>query len=435
VRRRLALLALAAVCLLAGCNAFLGGERPDPASDQLGWENGTWHDDPLQVTTEDGLNASERAAVVARTMARVEEIRGLEFEEPVPVTVISRAEYRRNNSDSGNGGAYGEWNNQVWEALFLVGEDRNVSAAFDSTLGSSVQGYYSPSKDEVVIVSDAETPTIDRTTLAHELVHALQDQHYGLGGNPEFQDTQLAHRGVTEGDATYVQKLYERRCGDRWRCLDRPDRTTAGTDSDFDRGVFVALYAPYAAGPRFVAERQQAEGWDAVNRLYERYPNSTEQLIHPEKYPDEAPVDVSIPDRSNGQWERFDLQRPAHDVVGEASIYAMLRATGQADDGAPYEYEHPLSSGWGGDRIVPYRDGDRFGYVWAIEWDSRRDARDFERAYRAVLDERASRQPGTDTYVLPESDPFGDAFRVTRTGTRVRIVNGPSVESLDGIHG
>jgi hypothetical protein len=436
VGRRLALaaVALAALCLLAGCNALLS-DRADPATDRLGWENGYWAEDSLSVTTEDGLNESEREAVVSRTMARVERIRGLEFEESVPVSVITRAQYRANNSDSDDGGAYGEWNNQVWEALFLVGENRDVSAAFDSTLGSTVQGYYSPSKGAIVIVSDAETPTIDRATLAHELVHALQDQHYGLGGSPDFQDTQLAHRGVTEGDANYVQQLYERRCGEQWSCLPRPERSTGGRTNDFDVGVFVTIYTPYAVGPRFVAERHQREGWGAVNDLYDRYPNSTEQIIHPEKYPDEEPLDVRVRDRSNGRWNRFGLQRPAYDVVGEASIYAMFRATDRITDGAVYEYDHRISAGWGGDKLVPYRNGDRYGYVWATEWDTREDAREFVTAHRAILDERASRQPDADTYVLPDSDPFGDAFRVTRSGKRVVIVNGPTVDSLDGIHG
>jgi hypothetical protein len=86
--RGLAAVALAALLVLAGCNAFLGGDRNDPMTDELGWENGYWYDEPLSVTTADGLNESEREAVVARTMARVERVRGLEFEQSVPVSVI-----------------------------------------------------------------------------------------------------------------------------------------------------------------------------------------------------------------------------------------------------------------------------------------------------------------------------------------------------------
>jgi hypothetical protein len=200
--------------------------------------------------------------------------------------------------------------------------------------------------------------------------------------------------------------------------------------------VFLTIFSPYAAGPTFVESVQRERGWRGVDALYDRFPASTEQVIHPELYPDERPVDVSVRDRSNARWSRFDLNRPAHDTVGEASIYAMFWANGAVtrDGRSPYQYDHPLSAGWGGDRLVPYRDGDRFGYVWVTAWDSQRDAREFGGAYREVLANRSVRQPRDNVYVLPESDPFGDAFRVTRRGQRVRIVNGPTVGSLDGIH-
>ncbi|MFB6129612.1 MAG: hypothetical protein ABEJ28_02195, partial [Salinigranum sp.] len=71
------------------------GNFTDPARDVIGWEAGYWYDEPIAVDQSDGLNRSEREAFVARTMARVEKIRDLEFEQSVPVKVISRAEYRR----------------------------------------------------------------------------------------------------------------------------------------------------------------------------------------------------------------------------------------------------------------------------------------------------------------------------------------------------
>jgi hypothetical protein len=102
---------------------------------------------------------------------------------------------------------------------------------------------------------------------------------------------------------------------------------------------------------------------------------------------------------------------------------------------AVYDYESRYSAGWAGDRIVPYRNGERGGYVWASRWDTTADAREFVRAYRAILDSKATRRPGSNTFVLPDSNPFGDAFRVTRDGRRVRIVNGPTVGALDRIGG
>jgi hypothetical protein len=428
------LLGLAALLVLAGCSAPTAGDgRPDPLTDREGWEDGYWYDDPVAVTTDDGLNESEREAVLARTMARVERIRGLEFRQSVSVEVISRAEYREEYAGRGSGGV-DHWDEQVWEALLLVGEDTTVDEAYGPTFGASVRGFYAPGENAIVLVSDAETPTVDRWTLAHELVHALQDQHFGLDGHAGTRDRRVGRNGVVEGDANYVADRYEQRCADAWDCLDRPARGGSDT-TGFNQGLFLTIYAPYAEGSAFVETVHVREGWAGVNALYDDYPVSSEQLIHPEAYPDERPRTVEVPDRSNGRWERFDRD-PAGETVGEAAVYAMFWANGQVNRSthATYDYDHPLSAGWAGDRVVPYRNGERYGYVWASAWDSRADAREFAAGYRDILAERAVRRPSADTYVLPESDPFGDAFRITREGTRVRIVNAPTVSELAGVH-
>ncbi|WP_284010801.1 Hvo_1808 family surface protein [Haloarcula pelagica] len=444
--RRELLVALALV--LAGCSAptlpgpIGGPSHPETPTgqDAIGWEDGYWYDDPVSVTTDDGLNESELEAVTARTMARVERIRGLEFEEPVPVEVISRAEYR--NRSSGNGSSAGPprdpWNDQVWESLLLIGEDSGSSEAIDDTLSTAVQGFYSPSRDQIVVVSPSETPAVDRRTLAHELVHALQDQQFGLNGSAETQDTQLARDGIVEGDANYVEALYERRCGDGWNCMDRPERegSSGGGGSSINEGLFTVIIQPYATGPRFVDARREAGGWEAVNAVYSEYPDSSEQVLHPEAYPDEDPVNVTVRDRSNGEWQRFDHD-PVADTVGEASIFATMYHNNQTDADR-YSYDSAPSVGWGGDTVVPYHDGDGDGdggYVWRSSWDTEEDAREFARAYRAALvEEHGATQPRANVYVVPESSPFADAFHVVRRGDTVRIVNGPTVEDLGEIH-
>jgi hypothetical protein len=432
--RRRAAAALVALLLVAGgCTdlAQFGVQRA--GDDRLGWEDGYWYDESLAVDQSNGLNESERRVVVARTMARVERIRGLEFEERVPVEVITREEYRQRRADRGSRGeAFGAWNNQVWEALFLVGEDRNVSEVFDDVFGASVTGFYSPARDEIVIVSDTETPRIDRVTLAHELVHALQDQHHSLGTSPDTQDAQLAENGLVEGDANAVQRVYEDRCAESWDCLPRPDRV--GGDGSFDEGVFLAVFTPYAEGPRFVAALRERGGWAAVDDAYDRFPASTEQVIHPERYPDDRPANVTVPDRSAAAWERFDLN-PKADTVGEASVYAMFWANGQVarEGGARFDYDHPLSAGWAGDAVVPYRNGDDYGYVWTSKWDSPGEAREFLDGYRALLDSRGAREVGDGVYVVDDG-PFADAFRVTRRGDTVVVVNAPGRDGLDAVH-
>ncbi|MFB6083610.1 MAG: Hvo_1808 family surface protein [Halorientalis sp.] len=436
MRRAVAALALLAVLALAGCTAPVdGGGRPDPILDRRGWEAGHWYDDPISVTVADGLSERERDAVVARAMARIEHLRGKEFRESVPVTVISRAEY---GERYGGGGGRDRFEDQIYEALLLVGEHTSTADDRGQTLSTSVQGFYSPRRGEIVLVSDSPTPTVDRSTLVHELVHALQHQQLSLGTATETGDARRAQLSVIEGEANNLQAMYADRCGGTWRCVDRPTRQGGGGGgtTDFNVGLFLTIYAPYATGPDFVEAIRDRGGWAAVDALYERFPASTEQVIHPEAYPDEEPVSVTVADRSTGEWNRYD-RNPAGDTAGEAAIYAMLWANGAIDQRgeAVYGYESRYSAGWAGDRIVPYRNGGKDGYVWASLWDTTADARQFERAYRAILASRASRRPGENVYVLPESSPFGDAFRVRREGRRVRIVNGPTVDALPAIGG
>ena len=369
--RRAAVLALAVAALaaLAGCGAL------GPADDSdLGVENGYSYDEELSVTPDDGLNETELEAVKSRAMARLERLRGLEFTEDVPVRVITREQYRANATSSPNR-THQLWNNQVWEGLFLVGEDRNVSAVFDSLRGSTVQGYYSPGRDEIVVVSDSATPRIRRGTLVHELVHALQDQQFGLDESMETQDRQLAHSGVVEGEANLLTARYQGRCEGEWSCVSVPGNGGGGGGSLSNPGVFVVLYQPYATGPDFVAAIEERGGWEAVDDLHEEYPASTEQVLHPERYPDDEPVEVEVPDRSSAAWSRFDHD-PVADTGGEASIYAMLVEHGVGETpSSRYSYSHPAADGWAGDALVPYRSDGEYGYVWETAWESSGEAR------------------------------------------------------------
>jgi hypothetical protein len=469
--RRALLLALLVV--LAGCaNVSPTGEYQDPddwqwpddpPSDRLGWEAGYWYNESIDVDQSDGLSEAELDAFVARTMARIEVVRELEFTETVPVEVMSRAEYREQfDFGSSDDEEFVAWNDQVWEALLIVGENSRTDDELGTLYGSSVLGFYSPSRDEIVIVSDSPTPAIDRGTLAHELVHALQDQQFGLGGGFETQDAQLARNGIVEGDARYVERLYLSRCGEEWDCVPTPqsggggdgEAGDGGSGSDGGNqqtapsqpnlGLYLTIYQPYSDGPNFVHTLYQQGGWDAVNAVYDEMPASTEQTIHPAKYPHERPVEVTIPDRSAADWSRFDRD-PVGDTVGEASLYATFwyqRYTDRSDlrqnTGAfsDFNYNTSVTAGWAGDLVVPYRsDAGEYGYVFRTEWDTPADAREFHDAYTTTLTLMlGGEEVRPSVYRVPDDRPFGDAFRVIRDGTTVTIVNAPEVGQLDSVH-
>ncbi|PSP25032.1 hypothetical protein BRC61_00810 [Halobacteriales archaeon QH_10_65_19] len=421
------LLFVGLLLLLAGCAA--------PHAEETGLEptvgevDGVTHNQSIDVTAEDGFTEQELDLLVKRSMARIEVLRELPFERLVDVEVLSREEYRDRRRNRSVEETRRQWENQVWEGLFIVGEDRDVTAVRDQTFGESVQGFYLPGRGRIVIVSDSETPTVDKRTLVHELVHALQDQQFGLRDRPPTQDGQMARNGVVEGEASLLPRLYLDRCDDEWTCV-RPETEDSG--GEVDPGLFQVVIYPYTQGPMFVETIQARDGWEGVDGLHETLPESTEQVIHPEKYPDEDPIAVNVTDRSSAEWSRIDHD-PDGERLGEAAVFSML-AVNEVIEAGSREYRHPASAGWGGDELVPYRGDDGFGYVWELAWDTEEDAAAFHDAYRDLLSSHDAEQVGENRYVISDG-PFEDAFRVTRDGHTVRVVNAPTPDQLREIHG
>ena len=439
---------------------------PDPETDVVGWEAGYWYNESIDVDQSDGLSDAELDAYVGRAMARVEHLREREFLEPVAVEVISRDAYRArtNNSTSDGNASFDRWNDQVWEALFIVGESTDSGEALSDTFGSSVAGFYSPVDDEIKIVTDSpDSPVVDNATLHHELVHALQDQYVDLTNETYVgatQDGDLAVDGVVEGEANYIETLYASRCASgEWACVATPTTGGGSSGPGPNLGVLITILQPYSDGPVYVRDLVEAGGWTAFEAAFAHPPNSTEQVIH---LTDEQPPPIEFEDRGRNGWTTFpDQGVNGSDTVGEASIYAMFwyqNRQYRADTVDPqaffetdsrfdiYDYDAEPSAGWGNDRLFPYRNGEgedaEYGYVWVTEWDTEADAREFQRAHRAVLEAQdatevvAGDSPGdgfaTGVYRVDDG-PFADAFRVTRNGTRVTVVNAPTVADLEDV--
>jgi hypothetical protein len=343
----------------------------------------------------------------------------------------------------------------VWEALFITGEQQNVQSELGSTLGSSVAGFYSPTDDEIKIVSDTpDEAVIDNATLHHELVHAMQDQYHDLSSKTytgKTQDGDLAVSGVVEGEANYIESLYLEKCGGEWECVETPSRSGGGGGgSNLNLGIFLVIFQPYSDGPPFVNDIRQAGGWDAVEDRFANPPASSEQVIH---QTDEQPVPIDYTDRARNGWSLFEQGQNGSDTVGEASLYAMFwyqdregtdgfdgfewqavtHTQGQYDR---YNYESTPTAGWANDRVFPYVKGSgddaEYGYVWVLEWDSPEDATEFRSTYLSMLRANGAESQGSDVFVI-EDGAFADAFRVTRQGTTVTIVNAPTTAALSDV--
>ncbi|QLC34267.1 hypothetical protein EFA46_008630 [Halarchaeum sp. CBA1220] len=459
-----ALAAPAAATASAPASAAPAAHDAPAENATIGYFDGYWYDSNITVTQDDGLNASETHAYVRRTMARVEHVRQHNFEEAVPVDVISRAAYQANQSSGGSDSAYSRWNQQVWEAALIIGSDTNLSAATQSYYSNNVLGYYSPSSDAIkIVVPDGKNAHIEYATLAHELQHALQDQQYDLtkakyGG--ETQDAQLATSGLVEGEARYVESRYEENCASgEWDCVAGPsssgdegsssdggsESSSESTSASPPRSLQFTLYFPYASGPGYVADLVERGGWAAVDDAWERPPNTTTEVIHGTA-PERTAVSVDRDAATNG-WETYPEQGVnGTDTLGEASAFVGLwwqsyeygagavpqRAIQGDGEYRTLRYSAAATTGWSGDAVLPYRKNAKNGFVWKTAWNTSADASAFADAYVLSLKaHNATKRNGT--WVVPEDDGYRGAYRVVQDGETVTVVNGPDVEAVTAI--
>jgi hypothetical protein len=431
----------------------------------LGVEDGYRYNDTLAIEPENGYNESELDAVVARTMARVEHIRRIEFRERVPVEIITRSEYREQvaNGSGGPSTAQRLHQNAKFEGLFMVGEDTDAIAVRQQNTAAGALAYYAPGEDRIVLIAKNETaPKLNEFILAQELFHALQQHRFEYTRyNQSTEEWRNAKLGLIEGDANYVQYQYRQRCEADWQCF----RESGGPAAPgrVNLGLYLLGYQPYSDGPSFVERHQQAGGWGAINAMYDDPPASTEQIIHPEKYGTDEPRRVSVPNRSRGDWRVLNLPDSFnYAVFGEAGVAAMLvypavetrgreqvvplaefynrDANGRLAAFDPYNYATRYSTGWAGDTFVPYVRDDsaatnETGYVWRLAWDTSEDATAFVAGYERLLAVHdATELAGRDGVWRIDSGPYADAFRVTRNGDTVTIVNAPTVDALADVH-
>jgi hypothetical protein len=446
--------------------ATTGFDFADPASDRLGWEAGYWYNESVPVTAEDGLNESELDALVARSMARVEQVRELEFEETVPVTVINRSTYREQYAgESDYTDEFVTFDNAKFEALFLIGEDRNALSVQNANRGSNVLGFYSPANDSIVLVSSSETPTLnDEFTLAHELVHAVQDQRYNLSSYVRpTREVYNAQNGLIEGDANYVQDRYQRACEADWECLSVPSENGSSGGGDLHFGVYFLNFFPYSDGPGFVDYHYDRSGWEAVNEIYTDMPASSEHVINPELYGEPVP-NVTLKDSNSGEWERVRVgpQRPGHvrpsyASFGQSGVASMFAYTmydeynrsrviepneflnvdedGNVNGTDPLNYDIAYADGWSGDRLHVYDTDDETAYVWRLDWDSPEEAAEFAEGYRLLLAHwGGDRVSGSANHWAVGESPFEDAFYLEVDGGTVTIVNAPTQEDLGSVY-
>jgi len=288
---------------------------------------------------------------------------------------------------------------QVLSILGLLPRDYDIKTLYTDLYSEQIAGFYDDETNEMVVVQGTGFDGPERATYAHEFTHALQDEAYdltnGLKTDEETcrKDSEYcaAVQSLIEGDATLSEQLwllYSASSQDR----DQLDEFYSTYESPVYDSAPEFLQQdftfPYDKGVYFVLEFYQKGGYAAVDKLYQDPPVSTEQILHPERYPDDKPVKLELPDYGaalGADWEEID-----RNTVGEWYTYLIL-AYGDLRDARLDEDEAlRASEGWGGDSYVVYSgpQAEETALVYVSQWDSKADAREFWLSFQQYARQR-----------------------------------------------
>lgn len=384
---------------------------------------------------EEGIWSQVQAARLFDQVAhQVEILRGLSPQASVPLSFLDEREMATTLRQF-----YAARNSEVqWLPYIALGLLPNASI---SIAPHPVAGFYIADQEQFYVTAvQQESSADDQALLAHAYTHALQDQHFDLGGmdaRATTTDAALAVRALVEGDAMLVMALYryEDLVAADWghlaELIVQAEQPSFGEELDHSEAWMRLQHFPYQEGRRFADILLQAGGWEAVNQAYTAPPRSTEQVLHPERYlnAQDSPTYVVVPDLGATLGEGWTMA--LQDTVGEFTVGLYLEAW------LPEETAWQAANGWDGDTLVAWEhtDGSHV-LVWRTIWDSTAEATEFERALVALVPQR-------DLPARPVVPPRGlagtwwetnaGAAYVSRVARYVAAIYAPDINALANI--
>jgi len=349
-------------------------------------------------TQEPATSAAARnAALIAATdevLKQTSTIRQLAVLRPVQSSTQSRAEIERaivKNLDEDISAADIHAAEVTLKKLGFAPPDFQYRALMIRLLTEQVAGYYEP-KTRQFHLADWIDVEGQRPVMAHELTHALQDQHFDLRRFEHWPkgdaDAELAAHALIEGDATLAMVMYI--SSDPMRFL-KSLRSMDVQTKEFNQAPRVireSLLFPYQEGLNWTRALYKEGGWPQVSQAFKTLPQSTEQIMHPEKYlAHEAPVKVTLADitglLNDSRQMRPGVQTPVtwkrilSDVNGEWGTYLLLDQFLQS----PVDSRR-AAAGWAGDHYAIYESSaGQALYISSSTWDTPNDANEFFDAY------------------------------------------------------
>src|SRR5213080_2370661 len=381
-------------------------------------------------------------AAADEVLGQMSQITGLKLVTPLKKSLRSREEIRayvikQMNEDKNAAERYAD--ERSAEAFGLLPKGFDLDSFMVNVLTEQVEGLYDPKTREFYI-ADWSPLADQRMVMAHELTHALEDQHFQIeawakAARPN-EDAELARDSVLEGSAMAAMIDYLM-LGTGRSLKDVPD---------FDPGVLIgdlgstptlqkappflkdALMFPYLGGLTFSAAVMKNTGWSALPGLFEKPPVSTQQILHPALYRSgKTPRSVTLPALEKllgGNWSKLD-----ENIMGEFGWKEVLKQFLDNDRAKT------LAAAWAGDRYIVFEQKQTKKLILAtrLHLDSEEHAARFFGQYSEALEKKYSersnllRRPSFFSFDTPEGGVFLDCLGdecVTMEGATRNIFDG-----------
>ncbi|HEU4509372.1 MAG TPA: hypothetical protein VFR78_14090 [Pyrinomonadaceae bacterium] len=381
-------------------------------------------------------STAQNASIVATTEAvlkETSELRELAILKAVKSGAQSRQDIERmiiKNLDSDTTPEEMRAAEVLLKAFGLAPKEFAYRSFLIKLLTEQVAGYYDPKAQQFYLADWIELEG-QKPVMAHELTHALQDQHFDLKRFEKWpngdSDAELAAHALIEGDATLAMTLYMARNPLIALAFIRSLGSQQLSTEQFKqapRALRESLLFPYEQGSAWATQVYRRGGWGMVSQAYKKLPQSTEQILHAQKYFDyESPQKITLPEFKTvlgPTWKRSDT-----DVNGEWGYFLIL------DEFIDNDAEsRKAAEGWGGDRFAMYESGkpDEVLIAQLTAWDTPQDAKEFFDAYAKRTTKRyaEAKQAKSTTEAGERMDwqtPNGGVMMELR-GARVAIFEG-----------
>lgn len=330
-----------------------------------------------------------------------------------------------------------EHDSQLYSLLGLLPSDFDLWDFYSQLYAEQVAGYYDDEAKVMYVVQGSGFDGPERLTYAHEYTHALQDQQFGLRDNLGYTESKCkadsercaAIRALVEGDATQLEDQWLRNFASQQdidQILAFYNTFQSPVYDSAPQFLQESFAFPYAEGLAFVQSLYRQGGWAAVDAAYANPPVSTEQILHPDRYPADdavylAPLD-GMDTGLGSDWTSID-----EGTFGELFTRQVLEAF------LPQDTADRAAEGWGGDVYQAYSQPSTNGtaLILITIWDTIRDAQEAALAWRDYGDARFGDHHSVGSGYRWEGD--GTVAIVDRQSTQTLLILAPDQATADAL--